>query len=77
MTIGKIILEFQKGGDVSKKQAAAAAVAASDRHKLNDFLDILTSPECHDQHLTLVFGILLAYMEASQEIPALGRGKLV
>ncbi|KAF0325290.1 hypothetical protein GQ607_007617 [Colletotrichum asianum] len=64
MTIGKILLEFQKGGDLSKKQAAAAAVAASDRHKLNGFLDILTSPECHDQHLTLVFGILFAYMEA-------------
>ncbi|KAK2731086.1 hypothetical protein CKAH01_09157 [Colletotrichum kahawae] len=62
--IGKILLEFQKGGDLSKRHAAAAAVAASDRHKLNDFLDILTSPECHDQHLTLVFGILLAYMEA-------------
>nr|XP_036576818.1 uncharacterized protein CTRU02_13147 [Colletotrichum truncatum]KAF6783639.1 hypothetical protein CTRU02_13147 [Colletotrichum truncatum] len=62
-TIGNILLEYERQSDLSSWQAAAAALAAQDRPRLNGYLDMLTSPEYEDQHLTLLFGNLLAYME--------------
>ncbi|KXH36559.1 hypothetical protein CNYM01_01455 [Colletotrichum nymphaeae SA-01] len=62
-TIGKVCLEYSKTAALEKKQKAAAAIIAQDRYKLKEFLDVLTSPESSNQHLTLLYGILLAYAE--------------
>ncbi|KAF9874427.1 hypothetical protein CkaCkLH20_07990 [Colletotrichum karsti] len=62
-TFGKVLLEYGRKVDLPIKQAAANALVAADRPKLNEFLDVLTSSECHDQHVTLLYGILLAYLE--------------
>ncbi|KAF6838641.1 hypothetical protein CMUS01_04554 [Colletotrichum musicola] len=63
-TIGRIRLEFERNGELSAKQAAAASIVAGERPKLNEFLDLLTAPDYHDQHITLLFGILFSYAEA-------------
>ncbi|KXH68013.1 hypothetical protein CSAL01_00683 [Colletotrichum salicis] len=62
-TIGKICLEYSKTTALEKKQKAAASIIAQDRYKLKAFLDVLTSPESRDQHLMLLYGILMAYAE--------------
>ncbi|OHF00013.1 hypothetical protein CORC01_04659 [Colletotrichum orchidophilum] len=62
-TIGKICLEYSKTTALEKKQKAAASIMAQDRSKLKEFLDVLTSPGGSDQHLMLLYGILLAYAE--------------
>lgn len=67
--IGRIRLEFEGTADLATKQAAAASIIAGDRSLLNQYLDILTAPDYHDQHITLLFGILFAYAEASSILP--------
>ncbi|WQF82515.1 hypothetical protein CDEST_07529 [Colletotrichum destructivum] len=62
-TIGKICLEFQKRVSLDKKRAAAAAVMKEDRAKLNEILERLTGPDSHDQHVILLYGILMIYAE--------------
>ncbi|GKT97456.1 fungal specific transcription factor domain-containing protein [Colletotrichum tofieldiae] len=62
-TIGSICLEFQKRKTLARKKAAAAAIMKKDRDQLNEFLERLTAPDSHDQHIILLYGILMMYAE--------------
>ncbi|OHX00325.1 hypothetical protein CSPAE12_00936 [Colletotrichum incanum] len=62
-TIGSICLEFQKRTSLERKKAAAAAIMNKDRQMLNEYLERLTAPDSHDQHVILLYGILMIYAE--------------
>ncbi|KAK1968602.1 hypothetical protein LY78DRAFT_691164 [Colletotrichum sublineola] len=62
-TIGKICLEFQGRSDWESRKFGATALMAEDRNKLDQFLEHLTAPDSHDQHIMLLYGILKIYAE--------------
>ncbi|KAK2016363.1 hypothetical protein LZ32DRAFT_689061 [Colletotrichum eremochloae] len=62
-TIGKICLEFQGRSDWESRKSGATALMAEDRNKLDQFLEHLTAPDSHDQHIMLLYGILKIYAE--------------